>query len=244
MTLNCMNPDCMEGHVQSCPWSGGLTPKQLANMSADEIKELREKLVESLKSPGKVTLLPSSDHDDGQFVLKFDLDRLPTPQAVDIIQRLLPEWIAQFLEANHKYREVKNELGYKGVLPDINRKYGVLKARVWDDEADVGREPTRGIILDLIGHLFLMLHMMDEHERSEMEERAATMSRHPAGKKLDLPEIPVVPQAVPVLCGTSYAFPDETLKCFRGPHGPTVNHFSRWADGTPVQWTEHGELVT
>ena len=89
-----------------------------------------------------------------------------TAQAHDICERLLPEWRALFLEKNRKYRRVTNDLGPRGVFPDINRKHGILRDRVWDG-SDVVGEPTREVILDQIGHLFLMLHMMDDEGRGE-----------------------------------------------------------------------------
>lgn len=102
-----------------------------------------------------------STHDSGMAV---DLIAYPTSQASDICQRLVPEWMALFLQKNLKYRKVSNDLGPRGVFPDINRKHGIIRDRVWDGSEPVG-EPTREVILDQIGHLFLMLHMMDQEEK-------------------------------------------------------------------------------
>ena len=84
----------------------------------------------------------------------------PTEQARDICERLLPEWKDLFLQKNRKYRKVTNDLGPRGVFPDINRKHGIIRDRIWDGSESVG-ESTREVILDQIGHLFLMLHMID-----------------------------------------------------------------------------------
>lgn len=94
------------------------------------------------------------------------LDYSGTKQSEDILGRLIPEWAALFAEKQRQYKDVDNSLGARGVFPDINRKVGSLKRYVWDGEeweANRRVDNPREIILDLIGHLFLMLHMRD-HE--------------------------------------------------------------------------------
>lgn len=86
-----------------------------------------------------------------------------TKQAYDICERLVPEWRDLFISKNRKYRRVNNDLGPRGVFPDVNRKHFVLKDRVWDG-GDVVGEPTREVVMDQIGHLFLLLHMLDEEQ--------------------------------------------------------------------------------
>jgi len=97
-------------------------------------------------------------HQIMQFRIPEDL-----PQAAAILTELFPEWWELFLVNNRKYRDVP-QLGPKGVFPDINRKVGALRARLWDgDETPDGAESTERIISDLIGHLFLawLLHRQD-----------------------------------------------------------------------------------
>jgi hypothetical protein len=67
-----------------------------------------------------------------------------------------------FIKKNRKYRKVTNNLGARGVYPDINRKTGILEARVWDGdgEPDDGAESTVEVIDDLIGHLLIMRDML------------------------------------------------------------------------------------
>lgn len=69
----------------------------------------------------------------------------------------LPKIIRIFLEKNRKYAEVERgyNLGDKGIIPDINRKVGILVARLWHGADEVG-ESTDEVIDDLIGHLLLM----------------------------------------------------------------------------------------
>lgn len=107
-----------------------------------------------------------SIHEASQPIMQYSVDGLivPTEQAMDILSRLLPEWRDLFLAKNAKYKAVGNDLGARGVFPDINRKTGILKDRIWDGNSSPG-ESSREVILDLIGHLFLMLHMMDKEQR-------------------------------------------------------------------------------
>lgn len=90
-------------------------------------------------------------------------DPVPTPEAGVIVNELLPTWLDLFMQNNAKYKDVDQSLGACGVFPDINRKVGVLKARVWNGQ-DTPGEPTEEVIQDLIGHLFLMWALMREEQ--------------------------------------------------------------------------------
>ena len=107
---------------------------------------------------------------NGRVEVKYDPESIATQQARYIMDVLVEQWATKFLEKNRKYREVDNSLGAKGVFPDVWRKVGILKSRMWLGHGVVG-EATREVIQDLIGHLFLMLHMLD-HE-SEQDADAA-----------------------------------------------------------------------
>lgn len=80
-----------------------------------------------------------------------------TPEARIIVDHLMSEFIDLFLLKNAKYRSVQDgyDLGDKGIIPDLNRKLGILKSRLWDGNDTVG-EATDEVIQDMIGHLFLM----------------------------------------------------------------------------------------
>jgi hypothetical protein len=85
----------------------------------------------------------------------LSIERPVPPQAHFIFTYLVPLWANQFAEGNRKYADVDQSLGSKGVFPDINRKVGILKSRIWEGKEVVG-EPTEEVIFDLIGHLFLL----------------------------------------------------------------------------------------
>lgn len=78
---------------------------------------------------------------------------------------ILPDLITTFLEKNQKYAEVEKgyDLGDKGIVPDLNRKLGIIKARLWDGAPVVG-EDTDEVIGDMIGHLLLMLAKRRERD--------------------------------------------------------------------------------
>lgn len=81
-----------------------------------------------------------------------------TPEAEVIINVLVEEFLKLFLNKNLKYQAVQKgyDLGDKGIIPDLNRKLGILVDRLWNDSMEVG-EDTDEVISDMIGHLFLML---------------------------------------------------------------------------------------
>lgn len=84
-------------------------------------------------------------------------------QASYIFSNLVPLWANRFAFGNAKYADVDQSLGLKGVFPDINRKVGILKSRIWEGKPTVG-ESTEEVISDLIGHLFLMWYLLDEQQ--------------------------------------------------------------------------------
>lgn len=83
-----------------------------------------------------------------------------TSMAERLVSGVLQEWLDLFLQKNRKYRAVGDGLGAKGVFPDVWRKVGVLKARLWEGDDAGSGEPTTEVIDDLIGHLFLMRDML------------------------------------------------------------------------------------
>lgn len=80
-----------------------------------------------------------------------------TPEARMILERSLPALLERFLMKNRKYAQAQdNDLGIKGIVPDINRKASVIINRLWHGGQEVD-ESTEEVIEDLIGHLLLML---------------------------------------------------------------------------------------
>jgi hypothetical protein len=95
--------------------------------------------------------------------LNWDNSEFATSMARRIVTDQLPAIISQFVAKNRKYRKVKDHLGARGVFPDVNRKVGIIEARVWDGdgEPDEGEgEGTIEVIDDLIGHLLIMRDML------------------------------------------------------------------------------------
>lgn len=83
---------------------------------------------------------------------------------------LVPEFIAHQQEKAADYNgslvpgmENADVLGVRGQYADIWRKIAKLKKALWDGEELTGEQP-REILLDLIGHAFLTIDMLDRTE--------------------------------------------------------------------------------
>ena len=78
-----------------------------------------------------------------------------------IAMYILPEWLAVFQNKNRDYGSGSMyELGVRGQYSDIHRKMIKLKRAMWEGES-LKFEGLEEIIGDLIGHLFLTLHMLE-----------------------------------------------------------------------------------
>lgn len=93
------------------------------------------------------------------------LDRLTT--------RLLPEFLAHFSAKNADYSDAEMEphrvLGKAGQFSDIWRKIWKLKKALWDGK-ELTQESTREILLDLIGHCFLTLALLEEEDQRKVKD--------------------------------------------------------------------------
>jgi hypothetical protein len=72
-------------------------------------------------------------------------------------------WYQQFTERFLEYGEgAADELGLAGQWGDLHRKVAKLKRELWcgDDRVQT-RESAREVLLDIIGHAFLAIDMID-----------------------------------------------------------------------------------
>lgn len=105
------------------------------------------------------------------FVEEGDSDELRS-----IALDLMPEWLQLFADKNKDYGAGSSfELGIRGQYSDIHRKMIKLKRSMWEGE-DLGFEDEDEIIMDLIGHLFLTLHMKKMARAVEREHAYSPMS--------------------------------------------------------------------
>lgn len=112
----------------------------------------------------------------------YTLASADTTESRDILGRLVREWSERFAIGQTKYSEIEH-LGPAGVFPDVNRKTARIKRDIWEVlPPPEGAEPTREVILDVIGHLFLMLHLYDK-ERTEPAPRVR-LSLHTGADRL------------------------------------------------------------
>jgi hypothetical protein len=157
---NMFQPCLMGGHPSEF---NPLDPMRLARggipryVTAIKPGEVAEAVEGWLATPNMMIAMP----DAAEFGLRINFPQVPaTPEAEYIVEHLVREWLDSFLAKNRKYKDVDQSLGARGVFPDVNRKVGILKSRVWNDERHApAEESTDEVIMDLIGHLFLMLAM-------------------------------------------------------------------------------------
>jgi len=80
-----------------------------------------------------------------------------------VLSELLPEWEKLFERKNAGYGEYDKTLGVKAEFVEIHRKYGKLKRAFWDEvPTDDWDEQPREVLMDLIGHCFLAIWLLDE----------------------------------------------------------------------------------
>jgi hypothetical protein len=89
-----------------------------------------------------------------------------------IMTTIVPEWTTQFLDKNSDYNtassthglapviEPADVLGVAGQFAEIWRKIWKLKKAMWDGNVLAFEQP-REVLLDLIGHCFLAIDMLD-----------------------------------------------------------------------------------
>ena len=87
-------------------------------------------------------------------------DEYPTAVARRIFEKIFPDWKAKFLEKNAGYGEGHQRLGIKAQYVDIDRKVWKLRRALWEGEP-IGPENPEEVIMDLIGHCFLTLDLLN-----------------------------------------------------------------------------------
>lgn len=85
----------------------------------------------------------------------------PSRTAGRIMESILPRWRIRFLEKNAGYGDMHQELGPRAQFVDINRKAGKLRRALWEGD-DIGDEDVQEVAMDIIGHCFLLLDLLDQ----------------------------------------------------------------------------------
>lgn len=79
---------------------------------------------------------------------------------------LLEEFRTLFLKWNAEYGNVERDLGVRASFCELWRKAKKIRAAIWEDADTTGwRETPRTILLEIIGHAFLMLFDLDRAAR-------------------------------------------------------------------------------
>lgn len=89
--------------------------------------------------------------------------------AQKIIDELVPEWAKLFIRKNAGYGNMHQDLGVKAQYVDMHRKVRKLKRALWDLQ-DIGDETPREVLMDLIGHCFLTLALIDAEAEGKKVE--------------------------------------------------------------------------
>jgi hypothetical protein len=85
---------------------------------------------------------------------------------LEYIERvLLPEWFDEFRIKNADYGDDSGKLGVMGGFTDLWRKIHKLKRSVWDGQ-ELHGEQTREIVMDMIGHAFLLVVDLDGFDQA------------------------------------------------------------------------------
>lgn len=72
------------------------------------------------------------------------------------------EWWNQFIDAYLEYGDgAADELGLAGQWGDLFRKVRKLKPELWEGKEHLTRETARQVLMDIIGHAFLAIDMID-----------------------------------------------------------------------------------
>jgi hypothetical protein len=105
----------------------------------------------------------------------------PQLQQLSMIVR---EWWKQFLVAYTEYGPgAADETGLAGQWGDLHRKVKKLKPFMWEgDETRLKRENPREVLMDLIGHCFLAIEMLD---REMPSGRSSVYSAPPSSSATD-----------------------------------------------------------
>lgn len=96
-------------------------------------------------------------------VPKMAVSKYKTMVAAYVFGELVPEWEKLFEAKNAGYGEYDSELGPLGEVVELHRKLGKLK-RAFIHKVDTSDwdEGPREVAMDMIGHLFLLVYVLDE----------------------------------------------------------------------------------
>lgn len=97
---------------------------------------------------------------------RLEFENLPNEQAIRVVLEVLPKVVELYLKKSRDYGGNVMELmdlGPSACIPDMLRKFGKIKRAVWDGEEMVGEQPDE-IIMDLAGHIFIILDEMWNNE--------------------------------------------------------------------------------
>lgn len=110
--------------------------------------------------------------------LLVEIQGSETGELKTILLKHLPKFITLFNLKNSEYGENAQTLGSRGQFSDIWRKIAKLKTALWDGhEERLKSEGVDEILMDLIGHCFLILNIR-ENDRNEKSVKSNDPNEH------------------------------------------------------------------
>jgi hypothetical protein len=101
-------------------------------------------------------------NDKDETACKFEIQNIPNEQAHRILVDVLPKLLELYMKKSMDYGgDVGDlaDLGAKATFVDMWRKMGKLKRALWDGVELEGEGPKE-IMMDLVGHIFIILDKM------------------------------------------------------------------------------------
>jgi hypothetical protein len=94
--------------------------------------------------------------------IRIEIDNAPNEQAERVLTKIVPSLLELYLKKSKDYGGDVGEmigLGPKAHFVDMWRKMGKLKRALWDGVELEGEKPEE-IMMDLVGHIFIILDKM------------------------------------------------------------------------------------
>lgn len=96
----------------------------------------------------------------------YEIRNIPNDQAIRVVRDVLPKALELYLKKSKDYGGnvmSRRNLGIKACIPDINRKFEKLIDAIWYDKPMQFEQPAE-ILMDLLGHILIILDEMEQHE--------------------------------------------------------------------------------
>jgi hypothetical protein len=107
----------------------------------------------------------------------YEIQNIPNDQVMRICKDILPKALELYMKKSKDYggnvmsRAPGGDLGPKACIPDMQRKFGKLVDAIWWEKPLQFEQPAE-ILMDLLGHILIILDEMDSKDGSESVGRS------------------------------------------------------------------------